>query len=64
MTDVFDDSFELSEIGPVHNLSMMTHIDEIHSTQHMDMNFHEFVECLARITDMNEFSVEKRPSTN
>ena len=64
LTDVCDDSFGAREIGPLHNLSMMTHVDEIHSTKHMDMKFYEFVECIARVadksidTEINEFEYE------
>ena len=48
---VCDDTFGVKEIGTIYNLSMMTQVDEIHSTRHMDMKFIEFVETLARIAD-------------
>jgi len=48
---VIDDSFGAKEIGVIYNLSMMTQVDEIHSTRHMDMRFIEFVESIARVAD-------------
>lgn len=48
---VVNDSFGAKEIGVIYNLSMMTQVDEIHSTRHMDMRFIEFVEALARVAD-------------
>ena len=35
----------------IYNLSMMTQVDEIHNTRHMDMRFIEYVEALARVAD-------------
>ena len=51
MSGVCDDSFGAREIGPLFNLSMQTRIDEIYSTKHLEMQYIEFVECLARIAD-------------
>jgi len=48
---VVNDNFGAKEIGVIYNLSMMTQVDEIHNTRHMDMRFIEFVECLARVAD-------------
>ena len=48
---VCDDNFGAREIGTLYNLAMMTQVDEIHKTRHMDMRFIEFVELLARVAD-------------
>ena len=48
---VCDDNFGAREIGPLFNLAMQTNMDEINKTRHMDMQFIEFVEALARIAD-------------
>ena len=48
---VCDDNFGAREIGVIYNLSMMTQVDEIHNTRHMDMRFIEFVEAIARVAD-------------
>ena len=48
---VCDDNFGAREIGVIYNLSMMTQVDEIHHTRHMDMRFIEYVEALARVAD-------------
>ena len=50
-SDVCDDNFGAREIGVIYNLSMMTQVDEIHNTRHMDMRFIEYVEVLARVAD-------------
>ena len=48
---VCDDNFGAREIGVIYNLSMMTQVDEIHNTRHMDMRFIEFVEAISRVAD-------------
>ena len=48
---VCDDNFGAREIGPLFNLAMQTNMDEINKVRHMDMQFIEFVEALARIAD-------------
>ena len=48
---VCDDNFGAREIGVIYNLSMMTQVDEIHNTRHMDMRFIEFVEAVSRVAD-------------
>ena len=48
---VCDDNFGAREIGAIYNLSMMTQVDEIHNTRHMDMRFIEFVEAISRVAD-------------
>ena len=51
LSGVCDDNFGAREIGPLFNLAMQTNMDEINKTRHMDMQFIEFVEALARIAD-------------
>jgi len=51
ISGVCDDNFGAREIGPLYNLAMQTNMDEINKTRHMDMQFIEFIEALARIAD-------------
>ena len=48
---VIDENFGEREIGPLFNLSMITQVDEIYSTRHMNMHFIEFVEAIARVAE-------------
>ena len=55
-SDLVDENFGQREIGPLWNVSMMTSKDEITSERHLNMNFVEFLEALARCAD--KFKVE------
>ena len=50
-SNVIDDNFGEREIGPLFGLSMMTQVDEIYSTRHINMQFIEFVEAVARVAE-------------
>ena len=52
------ENFGESDIGTQFNLAMMTQINEIHSGRHLNMQFLEFAEAIARIAD-KVYSVKK-----
>ena len=49
--ELVDDHFGQREIGPLFNLSQMTNKHELEKSDHLDMNFVEFLEALARCAD-------------
>ena len=55
---IHDETFGERDIGTMVNLAMMTQINEIHSSRHLNMQFIEFVEAIARIAD-KVYSVRK-----
>ena len=48
-SDVFSEEFGAREINIHFALAMMTQVDEIHKTKHLEMNELEFIEALSRI---------------
>ena len=50
-TNINDETFAEREIGTMFNLAMMTQIDEIHSSRHLNMQFIEFTEAIARVAE-------------
>lgn len=55
---IHDENFGERDIGTQFNLAMMTQINEIHSGRHLNMQFLEFAEAIARIAD-KVYSVKK-----
>ena len=50
-TNILDENFGEREIGTMFNLAMMTQIDEIHSSRHLNMQFIEFAEAISRVAE-------------
>ena len=49
--ELLNENFGNREAGPLWNVSKMTNPDELGNEKHLNMNFVEFLEAMARVAD-------------
>lgn len=50
--EIVNDNFTVRDIDVSYNLAMMTRVDEVNKDQHLQMQFVEFLEAIARVADI------------
>ena len=49
--DIFSENLNSSQVTLCYNLAMQSRVDEINEDRHLNMEFTEFIEALARVAD-------------